>query len=29
MSITYPDLRSIAIALLGLLTGGITAFLLA
>lgn len=28
MSITYPDIRSIAIALAGLLTGGVTAFLL-
>ncbi len=29
MSITYPDLRRIGIALFGLISGGLTAFLLA
>jgi hypothetical protein len=29
MSITYPDLRRIGIALAGLITGGLSAFLLA
>jgi hypothetical protein len=28
MSITYPDLRRFGIALAGLITGGLTAFLL-
>jgi hypothetical protein len=28
MSITHPDLRSLAIALAGLIGGGLTAFLL-